>query len=222
MRTIAIVTQKGGSGKSTLAACLAVAAREAGERVFLFDLDPQRSLVKWGEIRGDNKIPVEALSPAKLPRALAELEKSKVGLVIIDTPASESVATDAAMKAADLCIIPARPTVFDLWSSDLTRAKLKALNKDYVFVLNQCPAFQDSQRVQEGAKALEAMGGLATPLLSSRVDYQEAVRKGLGVTEISSQSKAGEEIRQLWSSLKRRLSSKTKGTSSPRPIKKVA
>ena len=34
MRTIAFVTQKGGSGKSTLATSLAVAAMEAGERVF--------------------------------------------------------------------------------------------------------------------------------------------------------------------------------------------
>ena len=41
MRTIAFVTQKGGSGKSTLASSLAVTAMEAGERVFIIDLDPQ-------------------------------------------------------------------------------------------------------------------------------------------------------------------------------------
>ena len=48
MRVVALVNQKGGSGKSTLAACLAVAAQEAGERVFLIDMDPQKSLLKWG------------------------------------------------------------------------------------------------------------------------------------------------------------------------------
>ncbi|MBV9136837.1 MAG: AAA family ATPase, partial [Hyphomicrobiales bacterium] len=35
MRTIAFVTQKGGSGKSTLATSLAVAAMQAGERVYM-------------------------------------------------------------------------------------------------------------------------------------------------------------------------------------------
>ena len=67
MRTIAFVTQKGGTGKSTLASSLAVAALEAGEKVFIFDLDPQQSLIKWSKTRGQSDIAVEAVSPAKLP-----------------------------------------------------------------------------------------------------------------------------------------------------------
>ena len=47
MRKIAFVTQKGGAGKSTLASSVAVAARQAGERVFIIDLDPLQTLVKW-------------------------------------------------------------------------------------------------------------------------------------------------------------------------------
>ncbi|WP_338110601.1 ParA family protein [Rhodoblastus acidophilus] len=57
MRRVAFVTQKGGSGKCTLAACLAVAAREAGERVFLIDLDPLHSLSGWTRARGDGTTP---------------------------------------------------------------------------------------------------------------------------------------------------------------------
>ena len=45
VRTIAFLPQKGGCGKSTLAACLTVAAQEAGERVFVLDLDPKKSIV---------------------------------------------------------------------------------------------------------------------------------------------------------------------------------
>lgn len=206
MRTIAFVTQKGGSGKSTLAACLAVAAKQAGERVFIIDMDPQKSLIKWGRRRNDAELPVEAVSAAKLPAALAALAKSQVGLVIIDTPATESPASEAAMKAADLSIIPARPTVFDIWSSEATRGKLKTMNKDYAFLLNQCPAAQESQRVQDGAAALESMGGLLRPLIASRVDYQEAAREGMGVTEVDPDGKAADEMRLLWTSLKRRLS----------------
>ncbi len=96
--------------------------------------------------------------------------------MIVDTPATDSTATEAAMKAADLCVIPARPTVFDIWSSEVTRKKLKALGKEYVFVLNQCPPQQDSQRVQDGAKALEIMGGLLTPLIASRASTIKRLR----------------------------------------------
>ena len=205
MRTIALVTQKGGSGKSTLAACLAVAAQEAGERVFLIDMDPQKSLVKWGRRRTDKDLAVEAVAAAKLPAAMEALAKSNVTLVIIDTPATDSPSAEAAMRAADFSIIPARPTIFDIWSSEVTRGKLKTLDRDFAFVLNQCPALQDSQRVQDGAAALETMGGLLRPMIASRVIYQEAAREGLGVTELEPEGKAADEMRQLWTSLKRRL-----------------
>jgi chromosome partitioning protein len=205
MHVVALVNQKGGSGKSTLAACLAVAARETGERVFLVDMDPQKSLTKWGCWRHDKDLPVEAVSAAKLETALATLAQGNVSLVIIDTPATDSPAADAAMRCADLCLIPARPTIFDIWSSEATRGKLKTLSKEYAFVLTQCPALQESQRVSDGAAALEAMGGLLRPLVGARVDYQEAARKGLGVTEVDPDGKAAEEMRQLWASLKHRI-----------------
>ncbi len=126
--------------------------------------------------------------------------------MIIDTPATDSPAADAAMRAADLCLIPARPTIFDIWASEATRGKLKTLAKDYAFILNQCPPMQESQRVNDGAAAIEAMGGLLRPFIVARVDYQEAAREGMGATEIDAEGKAAEEISHLWSSLKRRLS----------------
>lgn len=55
------------------------------------------------------------------------------------------------------------------------------------------------------------MGGLITPPVVSRVDYQEAAREGLGVTELSPDGKAAEEMRKLWSSIKRRLKAKANG-----------
>lgn len=205
MRTVAMITQKGGSGKSTLAACLAVVAQEAGERVFLIDMDPQKSLTKWARRRDDKTMPVETVSPAKLPDALAALAKGQVTLVVIDTPATDTPAAEAAMKVADLCIIPARPTIFDIWSSEVTRGKLKTLSKDFAFVLNQCPAMQESQRVLDGAAALESMGGLLRPLIAARVAYQEAAREGMGPTELEPDGKAAEEMRILWASLRRRM-----------------
>jgi chromosome partitioning protein len=205
MRTVALVTQKGGSGKSTLSASLAVAAQAARERVFLLDMDPQKSLATWAENRRDQNLGVEALSPEKLPVALAALSRSNVTLAIIDTPATLSAASEAALNAADLVIIPVRPTVFDIWASEATRRRAKELDKEYVFVLNQCPIVQENRRLQEGAAALEEMGGLLRPLISSRVDYQESIRRGLGPTELNPNGAAAEEMRQLWASLRRRL-----------------
>ncbi len=212
MRTIAFVTQKGGSGKSTLAASLSVAAYEAGESVVVLDLDPQQSLVKWAKMRGEVDVPVEAVSAGKLANVVAALEKSGVTLCIIDTAGSETPAGEAAMKVADLSIIPARPNVFDLWASEQTRKTARALRKDYVFLLNQCPPAQQSARVEEGMVALEAMGGLISPLVTSRVDYQESARHGLGVTEWNPSGAAADEMRKLWSSIKRRFN-KAKSTS---------
>ncbi len=209
MQTIAFVTHKGGSGKSTLASSLAVAALEAKERVFIIDMDPQQSLMRWSKERGENDIPVEVVTPAKLPATIAALEKSGVTLVIIDTPGSDTPTSLAAIKAADLCIIPSRPAIFDLWASEMSRKVLKDMRQDYVFLLNQCPPVQNSARVEAGMTALEAMGGLLTPLIGSRVDFQDSARYGLGVTEINPQGNAADEIRKLWTSIKRRMAKKT-------------
>jgi chromosome partitioning protein len=205
MRIISFVTQKGGSGKSTLASSLAVAAKDAGERVFVVDLDPQNSLVSWAKTRGSDDVPVSSVTPGRLPATLAALEKNGFTVAIIDTAGADSAATLAAMKAADLNIIPSRPNIFDLWAIELTRRTLRQMRADYVFVLNQCPPAQQTTRVEEGAAALEAMGGLLTPLVLSRVDFQEAARHGRGVTEINPSGAAAGEIKALWSSIKRRM-----------------
>jgi chromosome partitioning protein len=205
MRTLAFVTQKGGSGKSTLASSLAVAAHEAGERVFIIDMDPQQSLVNWAKTRGLDDVPVSSVTAGRLQATLNALEKNGFTLAIIDTAGADGGSSSAAMKAADLNIIPSRPNIFDLWASKQTRATLKSLRSEFVFVLNQCPPAQQTTRVEEGAAALEEMGGLITPLILARVDYQEAARHGWGVTEINPNGAAAEEIKTLWASIKRRL-----------------
>jgi chromosome partitioning protein len=205
MRSLAFVTQKGGSGKSTLASSVAVVAKEQGERACLVDLDPQATLMQWAKARGADDVPVVASSATKLPALMEALERKGFTLAILDTPGAEGAASLAAMKAAELCIIPSRPSMFDLWASAYTRATLKGAGGEYVFLLNQCPPAQQSARVEEGVKALEELGGLLAPLVQSRVDYQEAGRRGLGVTEVNASSPAAEEMRALWTSLRRRL-----------------
>ena len=185
MRTIAFVSQKGGSGKSTIASSLAVAAHEMKEKVCVIDMDPQGSLMNWARIRAAGDIEVLASGAARLPALLAALERRGVTLALLDTPGAEGAASSAAMQAADLNIVPSRPSLFDLRASARTRAALEEIGAKFVFLLNQCPPAQQTARVQDGVEALEEMGGLISPLILARVDYQEAARRGRGVTELN-------------------------------------
>src|SRR5271168_2864844 len=121
MRTIAFLTQKGGAGKTTLAASLAVAAAHAGERVITLDLDPQASLLRWGKRReaanASNKVLIEPLEAERLPRLRAILEGlAGVGftIAIFDTAGADAVAAHFVTEAADLCLLPTRPTCLDV------------------------------------------------------------------------------------------------------------
>lgn len=204
MHTVAFVTRKGGAGKSTLASNIAVAAHLAGERVFVCDLDPLRSLVKWSQARKTLDIPVERIPPEKLPRALEKLEAGGVTLAVIDTPGADARAAEAAIRRADLCVIPARPNVLDLWATEETLAAVRAQGADYAFLLNQCPSAQQGVRIERGAQSLQEMGALLSPLVSSRVHYQDAIRLGLGVMELAPDGAAAREMRKLWKSMSAR------------------
>jgi chromosome partitioning protein len=199
------VSQKGGSGKSTIASSLAVAAYEMKEEVCVIDMDPQGSLAHWGKTRAAGDIDVIASGAARLPALLASLERKGVTLAILDTPGAEGAASSAAMRLADLNIVPSRPSMFDLWASARTRAAIEEIGAKFVFLLNQCPAAQQTARVQDGVEALEEMGGLISPLILTRVDYQEAARHGWGVTELNPYGPAAQEMHGLWRSIKRRL-----------------
>ncbi len=205
MRTIALVTRKGGAGKSTLAASIAAAAKDAREAVVCIDLDPQQSLTNWGALRGDGDIQVVTCTPGRLEALLASYEAQGFTLAVIDTAAGESPGAEAAIRASDLCLVPSRPSLFDLLATEATRKSIRSLRRDYAFLLNQCPPMLESARVQAGVEALEAMGGLISPLIASRVDYQEAVKSGLGVTEYNPHGKASEEMQSLWRAVKRRI-----------------
>ena len=215
MRTVAFVTQKGGAGKSTLAACLADAAEEAGERVFMIDLDPQGSLTSWCTTRQAETPGVDTTSPAQLDTALGALAHNGYTLAVIDTAGTDSPATTAAMRAADLCLIPSRPSAFDVRATERTRDALKTLQREFAFVLNQCPPGPHNSRAADGARALGLMGVLILPMVTSRVDYQSAALAGLGVTEFNPAGKAAAEIRELWASIRKRLGGTKHAQSTP-------
>jgi len=200
MLTISFITQKGGAGKSTLAFSTAVAAHEAGERVAILDMDCQGAATAWAQTRERTNIMVDAVDCRDLETRLEELAASGYTVCILDAPGDEYGA-ERAILSSDLCIIPSRPNVFDLRAGVATWRKANSAGKAAVFVLNQCPPPRQVARIQEGVKSLEASGVLISPMISARVDFQDAARAGVGVTELHASGQAAREVRELWASI---------------------
>ncbi|MGN6750207.1 MAG: nucleotide-binding protein [Xanthobacteraceae bacterium] len=215
MRSIAFLTQKGGAGKTTLAASLAEMAASTGEKVIALDLDPQQSLVRWGERRetanARNKVIVEPLERERLSRLRAILEGlagAGFTLAIFDTTGADATAVRPVCEVADLSLLPARPTRLDVEATAATFRAVFLAKRKAAFVLNQCPSSYRSTRASEAAKQLNSLGILAEPMVSARMDFQDAVAAGLGVTEYAAGSKAAEEIAMLWNWSRRQLTGK--------------
>lgn len=205
MHAIAFLTQKGGAGKTTLAASLAVAAAQTGEKVIALDLDPQGSLARWGQRRAavdtPHKVMVEPLERERLPRLRAILDGlagAGFTLAVFDTAGADGPAVRLVTDAADLCLLPARPSRLDVEATAATFRAVFLAKRKAAFVLNQCPPTYHSSRAREAAKGLTALGVLAEPMLSARMDYQDAISAGLGVTEYERGGKAALEMKALW------------------------
>jgi chromosome partitioning protein len=134
---------------------------------------------------------------ARLP-ALLETASATYSVVILDTPGEDSPTTHNAMSAADLCLVPIRPTRADGGANRVTVEALLRGGKRFAFLLNQCPTTPGSSRADEMAAGLMTLGYLANPMIGSRVDYQDAYAAGQGTTEYAPTGKAAEEMRQLW------------------------
>jgi chromosome partitioning protein len=204
MHTIAFLTQKGGAGKTTLVSSLAVAAASAGERVIALDLDPQASLVRWScrreAAKAPNMVMVEPFESERLPRLRAILDGlagAGFTFAVFDTAGTDGAAVRLIAQAADLCLLPARPTLLDVEATAATFRAVCLAGRKAAFVLNQCLPTYRSSRTNEAAQELTRLGVLA-PMLSARIDFQDAVASGMGVTEYAREGRAAKEIEALW------------------------
>ena len=211
MHTVAFITQKGGAGKTTLAASVAAAAADAGERVIVFDVDLQASLVRWGERRKDahapSRVTVEPFEVERLPHVRAVVKgiaDAGFTLAIFDTAGGDVRTAGMVAEVADLCLLPARPTCLDIEVTAATFRSLFLAKRSAAFVLNQCPPTDRSSRADQAASGLERLGLLA-PMLASRIDFQDAMAAGLGVTEHASEGRSAQEVEALWSWIRDRL-----------------
>lgn len=130
---------EGGSGKSTLCISLAVAAQERGLSVCILEMDRQATISDWLDHRTAEGPEVAQIDATQIEGVMAQLRDSAYDYVFIDTPGVDSAGTLSAIRAADLCIIPCRPTPADLRAFKPTLAAIYRLEKKFAFVLNQTP-----------------------------------------------------------------------------------
>lgn len=202
MKVVTLATQKGGSGKTTLAASLAVAAAETGESVVVLDLDRQRSLEAWDERRraGEHqaRVTYRAIEADGLAALLARIQGQAPGtLVLIDTPGVLDDTARIGMDAADLTLLPVRPAIMDAQAAIRTAVELDLQDRAFAFVLNQVPP-GSAARAEAPARELVRYGALYPGLIGLRLDHQDAVLEGQGVTEFRPKGQAADEVRQLW------------------------
>lgn len=209
MKTIALLSQKGGAGKTTLALCLAVAAEFENRTAALLDLDPQATACNWGDRRDAETPVITDVQPARLHKALERAHQEGCDLVVLDTPPRSEHAALEAAKAADLIVLPVRPSIYDLEtlraSQELIR--MAGVDKPAVVVLNAVPA-----RGSRGHEAEKAIAGLGLEVLNRhlghRQAYADAATLGLTPQEYEPSGKAALECRNVYMTIREHVAMK--------------
>lgn len=203
LRVVALVAQKGGSGKTTLCVNLAVAGEGEGARCLILDMDPQASAEAWYQDRDALTPRLARVEAGELARAIEAARGQGFSHVLIDTPGRDEPAVAAAIRAADFCLVPCRPTAADMKATPATMATIRRLLKPAAFVLTQTPP--RGFRIREAEVGLAVLGPVAPAALVARSAFQDAHAAGLGITEFEPEGKGALEILDLWRWVDRKL-----------------
>jgi chromosome partitioning protein len=205
---VALAGQKGGVGKSTVAVCLASIAFERGRSVLLVDADPQGTARAWGEVAAERKWGAPSIvamgatmhRPEQLPRLARSYD-----LVVIDCPPRSGDVQRSALMVADVALLPCGPGAAEAWalasSLELVReARVLRPGLRAAIVLTRK---QGRTSLGQGARAVLEESGLPVfgAELGHRIDYQEALAAGQGVTGYAPRGEAAREVRALWHEL---------------------
>lgn len=187
---------KGGSGKSTTAVNVAAALAERGDSGVIIDADAQGSVSTWAAVRdADKPMPFSIVAAVRntLHRDIADLQGDRTW-AIIDTPSKTDQITLSAMLAADLVILPTRPSSYDLWALQRTvdkveEARIVKPELKAVAVLTQCPV--GSTLTGESKTIIDdANVPLMKTVQSSRVSY---IRSADGITIFEGRDRKAQE-----------------------------
>lgn len=197
MKVLTVANRKGGAGKSTCAAHIAVEAVKNNIKTILIDMDPQKTLEMWWQKRKEELPALVDASPENLPQILMKLADS-FDLCIIDTPGDASMNAIVSIKAADIVVIPSKPTAPDLTAIGRTISIVEDNKKPFVFIITQITI--RTKTAIQAASVLSQFGPLAPSSISNRISYANAMGTGSSATIID--KAALEEISKVWNFLK--------------------
>ena len=209
MIVVAVLNEKGGVGKTTLSTHIARALQLDGENVLLVDSDPQGSARDWHAMSGEGSDlpPLVALDRAALLADVKRIGKSYSWVVIDGAPQASDLSI-AAIKNADIVLIPVQPSPYDIWAADSLVQTVKARQE----IANGQPkaAFIISRQIagtKIAGEARHALEGYGLPIFESatcqRVSYANTASTGKTVLDLPSDVAAIQEIRALIAELKR-------------------
>ena len=185
-RIVAVGNLKGGTGKSTVAVNLACCLAEA-QAVSLVDADPQGTAAAWlkdGEANGMPRSlevvsrPLTAAVGSEPWQAQMCARRHHYDRIVIDLPPQKGEAFEAALRVADLLIVPVTPSAVDLHA---TAQALAVLHRMRVArggrpACMLVPSKVD-RRLAQGRKAgalLEQLGCEVATALAHRASHIEA------------------------------------------------
>lgn len=198
---LTLAQRKGGAGKTSLAIHLGVGWSLAGRRVAMFDVDPQGSLAAWAALRrgradgAQDRLSVAAVSGWKLGLELDRARRD-ADIVILDSPPHAELDAKAAIRAADLVLVPVQPSPLDAWATGATLDVARAEKRSALVVMNRVVA--RARLTQEiAAKLADGTVRIADAALGNRTAFAASIAAGEGVEEYEPAGAAAGEIQAL-------------------------
>jgi chromosome partitioning protein len=202
VKTIVFAATKGGVGKSTLTYNVAVAASEK-HQVLIADLDPQRSLKRMWERRGELLNPRLVSNVSDLGESVKLLTEAGYDkeFMFADTPGSMMPVIRNALLAADLIVLPVQPSPMDWVAQEAVADLVESLGmRDRLMVvINRAEGKSDMVDRTVEFFAMRTRFPILT--VKQRADYARGVETGKAGFEVSKNKDAAKEVRELWKAM---------------------
>ena len=203
--------EKGGTGKTTFAVNLAAMRMKDKGDVILIDAErTQPNTTFWCSMRDENDIVPRIPSVQKIGKNLRNdiiALRKKYEDVIIDTGGQDSLELRASLLAADVALMPLRPSQFDLWTLarlDKLIGEIKTVNErlKVLICFNQASTNPQVSETDDARKyfneaCFEHMA-LANTTIYERISYRKVALSGSSLMELGIDKKAENELNTLY------------------------
>jgi chromosome partitioning protein len=195
---VAVIMEKGGVGKTTLALNLAVTALHHGRSAAVIDLDPQATASNWTDRRADEKPWVVPTLTARLNQAIEQAKAQGIDFIVIDTPPHSGSDAAEAARRADVVLVPVEPHLFTLETLPKLGDLLKLAGNPPAFLVINKAATQGSEAISAAAH-IKGQGFAVCPsVIHLRAAHRHATNVGEVANEYEPDSKAAQEVLQLY------------------------